>query len=237
MQGPINKEPDEKLDPANKPTGIRKLYVLDSNNFLIVVIDIKVDDLFFSIINFIISNKINSLTPTANSISSSNLYEYKNGVEDNSTLIPAITSSDLYPSNNSVKTRSCPIRRYISSRSCDCILEKNKNRPNNTTTNITTITTKTTTNNKTNSFLSLIVVMLLNLFYLVICLKTNTILFSCFMLMFNVLMCKKVVYFVLLLIFSHLMMTRFRVKVKLKNKKRIRVKGGIFSKKKKFLTF
>ena len=38
VQGPINKEPDDKLDPANKPTGIRKLYVLDSNNFLIVVI-------------------------------------------------------------------------------------------------------------------------------------------------------------------------------------------------------
>lgn len=217
VQGPINKEPDDKLDPANKPTGIRKLYVLDSNNFLIVVIDIKLDELFFSIINFIISNKINSQTPTTN--------------------LPAITRSVIAPINSSVQTRNCPIRRYISSRSCDSIVEKNKYRPtNNTTTNTTTKTT-TTTINKTNGLLSLTIVMLLNLFYLIICLKTNTILYSCFMLMFNVLMCKKVVYFVLVLTFSHLIMKKFRVKVKLKNKKRIRNKGGVFSKKKKFLTF
>ena len=45
MQGPINKEPDEKLDPDSKknatPTsGIRRLYVLNPNNFIAIVVDL-----------------------------------------------------------------------------------------------------------------------------------------------------------------------------------------------------
>jgi len=41
VQGPINREPEEKLDPeskkgSNSPTGIRRLYVLDSNNLFVV---------------------------------------------------------------------------------------------------------------------------------------------------------------------------------------------------------
>ena len=254
MQGPINKEPDEKLDPANKPTGIRKLYVLDSNNYLIVVIDIKLDELFFSIINFIISNKINTLTPTLANESSNaialitsnqkqNLFEYESKkclkeLEENRNTLSN-------PSLKSGKMQSCQIRRYISSRSCDSLIEKYTNRPNNNNNNSnnnTTPTTNTTTTTAittkcTNSSFSLIVVVLLNIFYLLFCLKTNTILISCFMFMFNVLMCKKVIYFVLLLTFSHFVMTRFRVKVKLKNKKRTKAKGVIFSKKKKFMTF
>ena len=255
MQGPINKEPDEKLDPANKPTGIRKLYVLDSNNYLIVVIDIKLDELFFSIINFIISNKINTLTPTLANESSNaiavitssqkqNLFEYESKkclkeLEDN-------TNTLSNPSFKSSKMRSCQIRRYISSRSCDSLIEKYTNRPNNnnnnnsnnnTTPTTNTTSTTATTTKCTNSSFSLIVVALLNIFYLLFCLKTNTILISCFMFMFNVLMCKKVIYFVLLLTFSHFVMTRFRVKVKLKNKKKTKAKGVIFSKKKKFMTF
>lgn len=46
VQGPINKEPDEKLMPASgeanttttNVSGIRRLYVIDSNSFLIVVV-------------------------------------------------------------------------------------------------------------------------------------------------------------------------------------------------------
>lgn len=39
VQGPINREPEEKLDPASKQSqsGIRRLYVTDSNNILLVV--------------------------------------------------------------------------------------------------------------------------------------------------------------------------------------------------------
>jgi hypothetical protein len=246
VQGPINKEPDEKLDPANKPTGIRKLYVLDSNNYLIVVIDIKLDELFFSIINFIINNKINTPTPTMANESSNaialitsskkqNLFEYESKKCLKELEVNANALSN--PSFKSSQIRSCQIRRYISSRSCDSLIEKYTNRPNNNN-NTTTITNTTTTTTKsTNSSFSLIVVVLLNIFYLLFCLKTNTILISCFMFMFNVLMCKKVIYFVLLLTFSHFVMTRFRVKVKLKNKKRTKAKGVIFSKKKKFMTF
>lgn len=43
VQGPINKEPDEKAVPASgdattNVSGIRRLYVIDSNSFLIVVV-------------------------------------------------------------------------------------------------------------------------------------------------------------------------------------------------------
>lgn len=44
VQGPINREPDDKLDPSLKQqqssSGIRRLYVVDSNNLIVVVIDI-----------------------------------------------------------------------------------------------------------------------------------------------------------------------------------------------------
>lgn len=43
MQGPINREPEEKLDPTLKQqqssSGIRRLYVVDSNNLIVVVIE------------------------------------------------------------------------------------------------------------------------------------------------------------------------------------------------------
>lgn len=48
VQGPINREPEEKLDPSLKnqaasssssTSGIRRLYVVDSNNLIVVVID------------------------------------------------------------------------------------------------------------------------------------------------------------------------------------------------------
>ena len=48
VQGPINKEPEEKLDPSAKqqqPSGIRRLYVFDSNNHCVVVVDVKLEDL------------------------------------------------------------------------------------------------------------------------------------------------------------------------------------------------
>ena len=48
VQGPINKEPEEKLDPSVKqqqPSGIRRLYVFDSNNYFVVVVDVKLEDL------------------------------------------------------------------------------------------------------------------------------------------------------------------------------------------------
>lgn len=59
VQGPINKEPDEKLDPTKQTnisqasTGIRRLYVVDSNNnFIIVVFNLQINDLLCSIANF-----------------------------------------------------------------------------------------------------------------------------------------------------------------------------------------
>jgi hypothetical protein len=43
VQGPINREPEEKLDPTLKQqqssSGIRRLYVVDSNNLIVVVIE------------------------------------------------------------------------------------------------------------------------------------------------------------------------------------------------------
>lgn len=44
VQGPINREPDDKLDPSlrqssQQASGIRRLYVVDSNNLIVVVID------------------------------------------------------------------------------------------------------------------------------------------------------------------------------------------------------
>ncbi len=47
VQGPINREPEEKMDPESKkgsssPTGIRRLYVLDSNN--LIQVDLKLLD-------------------------------------------------------------------------------------------------------------------------------------------------------------------------------------------------
>lgn len=73
MQGPINREPDEKLDPSNSKqnpatSGIRRLYVLDSNNFLVVVVDLKLDDIYCSIVNFILNINNSNITDTTSSI-------------------------------------------------------------------------------------------------------------------------------------------------------------------------
>ena len=49
MQGPINKEPEDKLDPSSKasqsPSGIRRLYVVvvDSKKFIAIVVDLQLD--------------------------------------------------------------------------------------------------------------------------------------------------------------------------------------------------
>ena len=237
MQGPINKEPDDKLDPSNKPTGIRKLYVLDSNNFLIVVIDIKLDDLFFSIINFIISNKIpvnpaisvheTAIVAASTSEKSLSMSNPFSSINANSNFCEYVDKKNLNESgsNNDSLSRNCPARRYISSRSCDCIIEKNINTLNTTTASIVN-----------SSTFSLTFVFVLNLFYLLICFKTNSILTWCFMFVLNVVMCKNLVFFALILSLSHFVLTKFKVKVKLKNKKRIKARVAL-SKKKKYMTF
>ena len=49
VQGPINKEPEDKLDPSTKasqsPSGIRRLYVVvvDSKKFIAIVVDLQLD--------------------------------------------------------------------------------------------------------------------------------------------------------------------------------------------------
>ena len=46
VQGPINKEPEEKLETGNKqdqPSGIRRLYVIDYSNFVTIVIHLPLD--------------------------------------------------------------------------------------------------------------------------------------------------------------------------------------------------
>lgn len=53
VQGPINREPEEKLDPSLKQqqqqqSGIRRLYVVDSNNLIVVVIDSYFISSFFT---------------------------------------------------------------------------------------------------------------------------------------------------------------------------------------------
>jgi hypothetical protein len=68
VQGPMPKEPDEKVDPSSNKannlstasTGIRRLYVLDSNNFIIVVFNLQIDDFICSITNFFLSNDNNN---------------------------------------------------------------------------------------------------------------------------------------------------------------------------------
>ena len=276
VQGPINKEPEEKLDPDNKPTGIRKLYVLDSNNFLIVVIDLKIETLFYSIINFILNNKINS-TPTSfsnttttntttatnmttttstphpistNNVTSSNkkrsmcqgnnkrdLYEYLENNDENSsdrsvsdhTVALNSSRSISFSCSSSSSSISSSISRSGSSESivcnsCCCCLEREMSSCKKNTTTTTTTTTNASASRKKGK-VGLIVVVMLNLFYLFICFNGNKLLFTCLMLLFGVVMREKVLFVGLVLVssgclaFTHAL--RFKPKAKKKKKKYI----------------
>lgn len=126
MQGPINREPEDKLDPSQKQqqqnqTGIRRLYVVDSNNLIVVVIDSY----------FIISSYITTTTIKNNDSSSSLTPSSSSSLSKPLQLSTTITTSPLVDSckalnanndDNSNEENDDVIKRIDSSKLCLCIL-------------------------------------------------------------------------------------------------------------------
>lgn len=83
MQGPINKEPEEKLDPSNKQnqtttSGIRRLYVVDSysttTNLIVVLVDLC------------LNNAINNKNAKITDNNKNNNLKLLNSIRDNSLI-------------------------------------------------------------------------------------------------------------------------------------------------------
>ena len=203
VQGPINKEPDEKLDPSGKSanlstasTGIRRLYVVDSNNFIIVVFNIQIDDFICSIANFFLSNDNNNNNNNNSNLNTDNCCIYANATckcFDSSTSLKtefsttfSNNSDSLNIENNSKFSNdksSCSLGDSINNNKL--VDECKSSSCNESTPQTHTVSSSSSTfsfpilsSNLNNKYIYLFI-LLLNIIYILMCFNVNK-LFICF---------------------------------------------------------
>jgi hypothetical protein len=197
VQGPINREPDEKLDPSGKSTnnlstastGIRRLYVVDSNNFIIVVFNIQIDDFICSIANFFLSidnnnnNELNNdnccIYPNATckcfDSSISLKTEFSTTFSNNSTSVNNENNSKFSNDNFSNKS-SCLLADKLVDEQNTCSEVNSHSHTVSSSSN--TISSHPTFSLNLNKHIYLFV-LLLNIIYLLMCFNINKF-FICF---------------------------------------------------------
>ena len=158
VQGPINREPEEKADTASSSkgptTGIRRLYVLDSNHFLLIVIHIvhlldvshllfefHIASLVFHDVHFF-ANRANQLTQTEPQIA-----ELTHWLEFKTVGSNYIPKTDT-PCNNSNEKLNSFFNKKPTKWNTDCLA---------------------------------VFILILNIVYLLTCVCVHQFLFSCFL--------------------------------------------------------
>jgi len=242
VQGPINREPDEKLDPSNAKqnqatSGIRRLYVLDSNNFLIVVVDLKLDDIYCSIVNFIlnINNNNNNNTDTTSSIDLEinnnnqcfdlgyfNLINVNTSDSNNNDEIKCmlnVQNDYLNVCNEFSYCDECCKSASINQNSCS--INSSEHNDNSSISKLSNIYSL-----HKNRFS--LIIFILNVLYLFICNYMNNVFISIIMILLSIVFEK--IYFLLFLLFFYYVLIKDDVSFSFKKHKKNNINNFIFVK-------